>query len=483
MAVQMPKWKSFTLPNVERGATILKDPVRSITTRQFAPISEADVLYQMRDQTGADRLSENIQWLARGVNPSLDVVYNNSSGNGARTLALHNYEGSNPYKLQVVRPPIFTLDALQPLSRQRYRDPAVRTNPSMDLSSASSQMQSTNIDRAPILSTVQQTRNTSTMQAQPSLSYRIALPTDILGEGMAPKLSQTGLRDPSRVLEGTWHTVNPTTEYTDAPVSSLHRQVMPNGTIVLTPLNASAQTNPSNTSTVLGLENGQQPTSGTMKSTNKQLILGAVQPNFALIVHDNSTNRSIHVPGTIQDRQSIAVQAALGQDLVMTDRSTGQPIKIKDYRWKVVQSAAGSDALVLTITPDNNLTQQKLQELTLNKKISGGAVNAPIHNLNAGVGNDYRDGVRSMQARSTNPDVIHTPGPSMFYSAASQAHSYQGGSSISDRSYAAGQAHLKREARKARASDVQPNYQSTATLPSEPVRTLRLRKNTEAVRV
>lgn len=485
---QRPKLESFTLPNVERPF-IYKDPPRSIHTRQWAPISEADTTFMLRDQVGADRMSESISYLSRGTNPMVDVDFSNAAGNGARTLTMHTYQGSNPYKAvgaqNTFRPPLQPLESLQPLSRARYLNPAVQSNPVVPHDSISAVL-SANIDRRSVNAAVNDQTNTTPIQATPSFTSRIALPTDIMGTGMIP-LTTTGLRAEDKVLEGSWSAPK-SAEYSDAHVSSLHREVTPNGTIILTPLTTSSSTNPSFSSIrTAGLDStfdsANNPTKGTLKSTNKQLILQAVQPNFALVVHDVATNRNTHITGSTKDKTNIAVKAALGQPLELTDRTTGNPIKIKDYRWQVIQTPAGGDLLMLSVNPNNDITQQKLMDLTLEAKISGGPVSAPINNINSGVETNYRDGVLSMQQRSTNPNPIHTPGLSMFKSTAAENTQYQGGSSMNDRQAAAGVQHMRKEARKARASDVRGSMVSSVALPTQEVRTLKLRRSREAVQV
>ena len=445
---QRPKLCSFTLPNVERPH-IYRDPPASVHTRKYEPTSEAEVLHNIRNSdVGQGRISESISYYARGTNPMVDVDYGTSAGNGARTLTLPTHAGSNPYKAfrdGAFRPPIYPLETRLPLSRMKHPTPAVSTNPIVSLDSINPTL-STSVDRHLITSTVAGPTNTTPVRAQPSLSYRVTLPTDIFGDGMMPAPSHS-LRADDRVLQGSWSVAKAAPTFNAAHVSGLHREVTPSGSIVLTPLTASTTTNLSfgRTSTVgLDPEQSTHPTLGTLKSTDKQLILGAVQPNFALIVYDNSTGHNTHVPGTIQDKQNIAVQAALGQPLTLSSRTTGEPIKVKDYRWKVIQSAMGSDALVISLTADSNLTQQKLRELTLESKVSGGTVSSAVHNMNSGAAMNYHEGIASLQARSTNADVIHTPGISMFKSSAAENSFYQGGTSINDRQTAVNVTHSRK---------------------------------------
>jgi hypothetical protein len=490
---QKPKWASFTLPNRE-GVHIYRDPPKSVHTRKYEPVSEADILYNIRaDQVGADRLSENILWIARATNPAVDVDYGTSAGNGARTLHLPTYQGRNPYPAfrdGAFRPPLYPLDALQPLSRARYLNPAVSTNPDLGVASINPTL-STNIDRRAVLNAVNAQTNTNPINTQPTLTYKIALPLDIMTDGMTPIINN-GLRAETKVLDGTWVLSKSAPTFNDAHVTNLHRQVLPTGAIVLTPITASAQTTPTLSTAsnrTVGLDNSfdvsNSPTKGTLKSSNKELILQAVKPNYTLVVHDSVTNRSITVPGgSIQDKNNIAVQTALGQPLQFTDRTTGQQVKLKDYRWKIIQSTpGGSDALIVTVTPNNDITQQTLMDLSLEKKVSMGAVNSAVHNMNSGAGLDYSEGIRSLQSRSTNADIIHIPATSMFQSSASENTRYEGGTSINDRQSATQINHSKRQSLKARASDVRESFGSSVNVPMDTERVLRLRTSKESIRV
>jgi hypothetical protein len=437
---------------------------------------------------GQDRINEAISLYARGTNVAVDVDYGTAAGNGARQTTMHTYSSGNPYKSfrdGAFRPPIYPLDARLPLSRMRYLEPAVSTNPTVPVDSANPTL-STNIDRAQVTSTVNAWTNTSPVQAQPSLSYRVALPGDIFPDGMVPDPSHS-LRANEKVLQGSWSVSKSAPTYNDAHVTNLHREVTPTGAIILTPLTASTSTNPQLS---VGLSQtfdaSHKPTAGTLKSTNKQLILDTVKPNFALVVYDSSTGKNVQISGTTKDKQAIAVQAALGNPLALNDRVSGQPIKLKEYRWQVIQSpVGGSDALVIMVTPDNDITQQKLRDLTLVAKVSAGAVSSAVHNMNSGAANSYWEGVQSLQARSTNADVIHTPGASMFKSSAAESTTYQGGTSINDRQSAANIVHGRKEARKARAGDVREGgMMSSSSMTMDQPRVLRLRKGgREAVQV
>src|SRR5438105_3535685 len=109
--VQMPKWKSYTLPSWDQ-IHILRSPPKSIHTRKKERIDMSDVTYMVRNDDS--RINEGVSYLQRGINPMVDVMYNNAGGGGGgRTNSMPNIQASNPYKVMkdgAFRPPIITLE-------------------------------------------------------------------------------------------------------------------------------------------------------------------------------------------------------------------------------------------------------------------------------------------------------------------------------------------------------------------------------------
>ena len=489
-----PKLESYTLGGWQQ-VHIYKDPPASVHTRKYEPVSEGDVLHNLRDSdVGSSRLAEAVMYLPRGVNPMVDVEYGNAGGNGARTTHIHQPQVGNPYKAfrdGAFRPPLFTQDMLQPLSRQRYLNPAVVTNPVLP---AGSQMANLtySVDRKPVLQAISGARNTAPIQAMPTLQYRVALPNDIFGDS-PPLLAGGAMRDDSRVLQGSWRT-NAGSSATEGAgletaMGKLHRETLPSGAVVLFPLQVGSVTAAATANRELGnalSAPDRQYVAEAIKSDDKQLVLSNLRPNFQVVVHDSSSRRNVHVPGTIQDKQNVAVQTGLGAPLQLYDRTTGSKVAIRNYQWKIIKSALGSDALVVSITPDQDVTQQTLRNLTLDAKVSGGAVQAQATSDTAGAASGAGS-YESFQQRHTKDEqsMIHVPGRSNFASAQAQNHAYQGGASMGDRQWAASASHLRREARKARASDIgrSEGLQSSASIPTEPTRVLRLKGSARSMQV
>jgi len=110
-----------TLPSVDMWGTdmnILRNPLRSITTRRRDKVGDTQNILLEQDASG-DRIAEAISVYPRGVNPMVSVSYDNASNNSGSLSAkgMDIGQASLPYKVQNVRPPIFRQEDLLPLSR------------------------------------------------------------------------------------------------------------------------------------------------------------------------------------------------------------------------------------------------------------------------------------------------------------------------------------------------------------------------------
>lgn len=120
-----------TLPSVETwGANmnILRDPPKSIFTRQIDKVGETSEITQMIQESG-DRVNEVIQVYARGVNPMVAVSYDNYGNNGGQRIGVNGLVNGSvnsgrqsylPYRVLdkgAFRPPMRDQRELLPLSR------------------------------------------------------------------------------------------------------------------------------------------------------------------------------------------------------------------------------------------------------------------------------------------------------------------------------------------------------------------------------
>ena len=112
--------------------TIFRDPPKAIYTRKNERVDIADVMYMVQSDTpngDPTRINEGIQLYARGQNPMVEISYSNMGG-GSTNTSLGNFQAHNPYKVEVVRPPLYPVETLQPISAPRiHQNYSVTTNP------------------------------------------------------------------------------------------------------------------------------------------------------------------------------------------------------------------------------------------------------------------------------------------------------------------------------------------------------------------
>jgi hypothetical protein len=109
---------SFSLSSVKSWGTnmnIVKDPPKSITTRQRVKVGDNECLNGEQNRT----VEENIKTYARSVNPFVSVSYSNNGKGGSGSAA----QASLPYKTAIhgdFRPKVLSMDESRALSRQKY---------------------------------------------------------------------------------------------------------------------------------------------------------------------------------------------------------------------------------------------------------------------------------------------------------------------------------------------------------------------------
>lgn len=324
--VQLPKWKSYTLPSVE-GVHILREPPKSIHTRKKERVDMSDVTYMIRHDDS--RINEGVSYLQRGVNPHTDVMYNNSGG-GSRTNTFQNIQASNPYKVMkdgAFRPPIFTQEDILPLSRQRRSETAAITNPGIRSGYNIHNLESV-IDKGEIHSSVDGEK-LNYIAVRPTAVFKMQLPQEVF----------------------TSYAINDTTLNTSASSNifinrkdDLSENRFDSSITSKNPLLSSTTTN-------IALSGGDINRTSDIDFDSyikDNIILQNISPNFSILLYNPQTMSYNEVLGTTKDRLNIAVQSSLNRPIDLT-REDGTPIKIKDYQWKIVQSAVGGDNLVLQI--------------------------------------------------------------------------------------------------------------------------------------
>ena len=125
--------RKVTLPSVEDWGTnlnILKEPKKGIFTKKKEKVGDTNKAL-LEAEKAYDRIEEVINVYPRGVNPMVDISYNNYGSNGSKTTSFKNLNTGTrlPYKEEILRPEI-DLNANIPLSRIPYKSQTVKTNPS-----------------------------------------------------------------------------------------------------------------------------------------------------------------------------------------------------------------------------------------------------------------------------------------------------------------------------------------------------------------
>ena len=334
MSYQRPKWQSYTLPSWERP-TILREPPKSIHTKKKERVEMGDVSYMIRNDDS--RINEGISYLARGVNPMVDVSYSNYGGNGAKLTTMATPTATNPYKIikdGAFRPPIMTQEDLLPLSRMRRPETAATTNPGVStIGGFVAPNLQNNVDLT-VVSNAIDVKKINYLSIRPSATFNISLPidVDIFGK-RAIQVNKLQFA----------HYANPSTNLFDVPD---YLQTTSDRNIVNDAIN----------------------------HDNLKVQNVAANPN--LKVYIQTGNDLTEIQGSIKDKLNIAVQTRLGKPITI-NREDGTPIKIRDYISKVVQTnvnSGGGDAIILRVgnTEENIKLDRNMPIYAASSSISPG---------------------------------------------------------------------------------------------------------------
>jgi hypothetical protein len=317
MSYQRPKWQSYTLPSWERP-NILRDPPKSIHTKKKERVEMGDVSYMIRNDDS--RINEGISYLARGVNPMVDVSYSNYGGNGAKLTTMATPTATNPYKVikdGAFRPPIMTQEDLLPLSRMRRPETSATTNPGIStLAGFVSPNLQNNVDLATVSNAID-VKKINYLSIRPSATFNISLPIDV---------DVFGNRAIQKNKLQFAHYANPSTNLFDVP-------------------------------DYLQTTNDRNIVNDAINQNNLKVQNVTSNPNLKVYIQQG--NDLTEVQGSVKDKLNIAVQTRLGKPITI-NREDGTPIKIKDYISKVVQTnvnAAGGDAIILRVNNNENTIQ------------------------------------------------------------------------------------------------------------------------------
>ena len=281
---------------------IQKDPPKGIFTRKYEPVNVADTMYMMQPDgefSDPTRINEGIQFYARGQNPMVEVSYSNA-GASMTNSSLGNVQASNPYKVEVVRPPITPIEALQPISAPRmHQNYAIMTNPGIFPQSVAN-----DYDKSKV-------RLMTTQYTTPAHNIRSNLNSELIihQERYAAKLA----RELQQILKAEV-----------VPTYSYH------------------------------IDNIRDTSTKHVWETKDLRTIAATSPiTFTNItVFDPRTNMNIQVEANIKEKNAIAVTAAAHAPLYF-NTNDGQTIKLKDYEYKVVAAPHGNTQMTIYVRQDN----------------------------------------------------------------------------------------------------------------------------------
>jgi hypothetical protein len=293
---------ALTLPSVER-VNILRDPPSSIHTRKKERVNVGDVMYNVRESR--DRTSDNILYYSRGVNPMVSVSYGNTGG--GNKLSSINTVGmaNNPYKVVrngAFRPPLIRQEDMLPLSRQRRANTVAQTRPTPVYQHKN--VQEMTIDFNPVRASVlpRTTRDIGTGRFFETYSGNAVL--DPLVFSVITKLKGTSTHD------------NYDIDWRDAK-----------------------------------------------NYTSDRPLISYMTPGSTVLVYDRNTDNFIDLKLPEKKLKDIVATASKGGHIKF-DGPNGQTVKLKDYKWKVVQSSKNTNNIVLE-TSNFNIDLQRNTPLTV----------------------------------------------------------------------------------------------------------------------
>lgn len=296
-----------------------------------------DVTFMIRNDDS--RINEGISYLARGVNPMVDVSYSNYGGNGAKLTSMPTPTATNPYKVVkdgAFRPPIMTQEDLLPLSRMRRPETTATTNPGIStIGGFVSPNLQNKVDLTSISNAID-VKKINYLSIRPSATFNISLPmdVDVFGDRAIQKNKLTFN-----------HYSNPSTNLFDVPD---YLQSTSDKSIV----------------------------SDAINKNNLKVENVIANPNLKVYIQNG--NDLTEVQGSVKDKINIAVQSRLGKPITI-NREDGTPIRIKDYISKVVQtntSGSGGDSIILRL----NKNEENIQLLR----------NMPLHAASASVTPNFK---------------------------------------------------------------------------------------------
>jgi hypothetical protein len=311
---------------------IYRQPPSSIWTRKKERVTEADTLWMIRpDGPSSDptRINEAISYFAKGINPSVEVSYQNYQAGGSKTTSMPVRHAGSIYKTEVVRPPLYPAESLLPISRPRiHQTKAVETVPGLPGGVANNTI-AYDYDKEGVINAVNQSRSGGPSSIPATAQYKIDAPS-VMSAKWA--INET-IPSAYNVL------ANPTVPTNVDADNYVCREETPYGVIIRPKYNVTS--NPEGTKSY-------DRNDDASTYAKKEILLKNIKPNFQVVLYDPSNHIATEVSANIREKTNIAVQASLGMPITLS-KQDGSQIKLKDYNWTAVQTNVGTDQIILSI--------------------------------------------------------------------------------------------------------------------------------------
>lgn len=339
------------------GLHIYRDPPKSITTRKSEKVNIGDIMNSLNpdsDLGDPTRTNEMINFYARGKNPMVEIDY--GAGQGV----------SNPYKVEVVRPPLMPAATLNAISRPDvHQNYAIQSAPRIESFSVAGSIDNAKIDQA-IRKDVKQ----GIIKVNPSITYYEVMQS-LTNKDVASKIKTEDM-----MLRGS---IRPTNTYSLDPtrdVNTLRSTAVGNANVYT--VNSNIKFN-GQTANPYGI------TSEITKNAIQDLRNFAITSNAKfgnIIVFDPKTNASLDLASTVKDKNYIAVTAAYGKPLSF-NTNDGKEINLKDYTYSVVNTSIGNPQLIIQVNQPDIVLERNTPLFTASSNLKGTG-ESDMHRLGEG---------------------------------------------------------------------------------------------------
>jgi hypothetical protein len=98
----------------------------------------------------------------------------------------------------------------------------------------------------------------------------------------------------------------------------------------------------------------------------KEILLKNMSSSVSIVIQSGMSTDEYQINGSIQDKIGIVVNSSKGTPLVF-HKENGEPVRLKEYTWKFIKSASGSDRFVIQVPQELELERKsKLYSVSAN---------------------------------------------------------------------------------------------------------------------